>query len=232
MSDDMASKEDRDDWGENELFLVLKCSLCCRSGASVLRITAVYKEALRAEERKVPCLPAGPEASAKRSSQLLVLLSEQKGHHQEGWCLSRASSVLPGSSPTRGWCCHVTCPLGPQQPPGQHQPRTTLLLRLTGVGGGTGAVCPVPADRDPASLTSWGWTAWEDHVFLDNHSSLGDPTKTTMEKFSKDAQFAFFFLMGHAVLWWWETSNVTTAPFRDKARVIVRKQMTSHYEER
>lgn len=131
MSDDMASKEDRDDWGENELFLVLKCSLCCRSGASVLWITAVYKEALTAEERKVPCLPAGPEASAKRSSQLLVLLSEQKCHHQEGWCLSRASSVLPGSSPTRGWYCHFSCPLGPQQLPGQHQPRTTLLLRLS-----------------------------------------------------------------------------------------------------
>lgn len=26
--------------------------------------------------------------------------------------------------------------------------------------------------------------------------------------------------------------NVTIAPFRDKVRVIVRKQMTSHYEEK
>lgn len=56
------------------MFLVLKCSLCCRSCAVVLRITAVYKEAQTAEERKVPCLPAGPEASAKRSSQLPALL--------------------------------------------------------------------------------------------------------------------------------------------------------------
>ena len=127
MSDDMASKEDRDDGGENELFLVLKGSLCCRSCAAGLRVTAVYKQALRAEERKVPCLPAGPAASAKRSSQLPALLSEQRGRHQEGWCLSRASSVLPGSSPTGGSCCHFSCPLGPQQPPGRHQLAISLL---------------------------------------------------------------------------------------------------------
>lgn len=77
MSDDVASKEDRDDRGENELFLVLKGSLCCRNRPAVLRVTAVHKQALRAEGRKVPCLPAGPAASAKRSSQLPALLSEQ-----------------------------------------------------------------------------------------------------------------------------------------------------------
>lgn len=182
---------------------------------------------------RYPVILQDLRASVKRSSKLAALLSEQMGHDQEGWRTSRASCVLPLNRLCTGWCFHFSGPLGPWQLLG---PQSRGAIYRSGcpdiqLGRVRARLCCV-CRHGPRLSDSLRIESFSTHLRRTACFQMTTAHRRSSGKMTAENAIRFFFSVLHSILGRWETSNVTTVPFCDKAIVIMRKKMALYYEER